>query len=131
MLRSCLGKSLCSVKVKFRWQSFCKVTSLYIILNILLPPIASSDPSNDVIQAPSQVERSQNVLFDPPLCYLQTDDGKVLNLQALCGKKPKWQPASVNQSSSTNSGAPSRLTPVSRSSIGASRGYNPDTAIEN
>ncbi len=121
-------------------------TVLFLVLNSLMTQEASSRPLDAISQYP-EVQNSQAGL---PLCYIQTADGRMINLEKLCGSS---FPAKTNSSGNTsipvmnnssgnvrapvmnnssgnanipvgtNSSAP--LPPVP-SRIGASRGYNPD-----
>lgn len=72
-------------------KCFCWAAALSIVLTPLMTQVAFSEPRS----AGSQYPEVQNFNVVPPLCYMETADGRVLDLQKVCNDSAK---------KSTNSG---------------------------
>ena len=61
---------------------FCWTATLSVVLNFLITGVAKSDP----ISASSQYPEAQKSKVNEPLCYMQTADGRILDLQKMCSE---------------------------------------------
>lgn len=89
------------------WKHLCRVTlisiPLFIPLLLLLSPAVWGQPqSNDRQFLLSNLQDSflsprlllQQAAIDEPFCFMQTADGRVIDLQRLCGSSTNGQPGS-------------------------------------
>lgn len=63
-------------------RCFCLAAALSVALTPLLTKVAFSRP----LSPRSQYPEVQNSRVDLPICYIQTADGRTVDLQRLCGK---------------------------------------------
>ncbi len=73
---------------------FCWTTALYFVLTPLMTKIALSLPIATGPQL-SGIQSSQNSNVDVPLCYIQTADGRIVNLQQLCSSQNSQDSSAV------------------------------------
>ncbi|MBV8886700.1 MAG: hypothetical protein JO235_22275 [Chroococcidiopsidaceae cyanobacterium CP_BM_RX_35] len=69
--------------------------TLSVILTLLAARVAFSSPTATVPQSP----QLQNSSVDVPLCYMQTADGRIMDLQNLCRQTSPASP--ISNASST------------------------------
>jgi len=96
-------------------------TALFFVLTPLMAKTTFSLP----VPTGAQNPKVQNPEINLPVCYLQTADGRILNLQRLCGQA---SPTITNPSSTTAPSSrisPSATVPIFRRGSGS--GYASDT----
>ena len=71
-------------------RCFYGAATLSAVLTLLTARVAFSNPTVTVPQFP----QSQNFNADVPLCYMQTADGRIVDLQNLCSKTSPASPIS-------------------------------------
>ena len=76
---------------------FCWTTALSVVLTPLMTKVALSLPLATGSQL-SGVQSNQNSSIDVPLCYIQTADGRVVDLQQLCSSNQNPPLASTSSS---------------------------------
>ncbi len=92
----------------------CVATTLAVAVIPVVTKIAFSRPISANSQYP-EVPKSNNA--DLPLCYIQTSDGKILDLQKLCGNPP----------TNTFNKSPSSRVPKAKFRRGSGSGYASDS----
>lgn len=97
------------------------LAAVSVALNLIMTKVAFSRP----ISASSQYPEVQNSDVDVPLCYLQTADGRTLDLQKLCGNSPTSNSPSNSISPASNSLSNRISVPIFRR--GAGNAYAPDS----
>lgn len=91
----------------------CLATTLAVVITPIVTKVAFSRP----ISASSQYPEVPFNNVDVPLCYIQTTDGKILDLQKLCGNSPT---NTINKS-------PSSRVPKAKFRRGSGSGYASDS----
>lgn len=100
----------------------CLAATLSVVVTPIVTKVAFSRPISASSQYP-EVPKFNNV--DVPLCYIQTTDGKILNLQKLCGNSPT---NTINKSpSNTFNKSPSSRVPKAKFRRGSGSGYASDS----
>lgn len=95
-------------------QLLCLAAILSVAFTPIVTKVAFSRPISASSQYP-EVPKFNNV--DLPLCYIQTSDGKILDLQKLCGNSPT---NTINKS-------PSSRVPKAKFRRGSGSGYASDS----
>lgn len=92
----------------------CLAATLSIAVTSIVTKLAVSRPISPNLQYP-EVPKVNNI--DVPLCYIETTDGKILDLQKLCGNSPT---NTINKS-------PSSRVPKAKFRRGSGSGYASDS----
>lgn len=102
-------------------KRFSLAVTLSLFVAASIDKVAFSVPLSTSSQPP-RWRRDSNT--DLPVCYLQTADGRILNLQTLCGKTPFT--SSSPSSTTANSSQPSGFAGVPSFRRGSGSGYASD-----
>lgn len=105
---------------------FCSAAALSLVMTAIIPKAAFSRPTSSDYQYP-EVPKSD---VDIPVCYIQTSEGRTLNLQKLCNETSPGTNSSSpgNNSSSFGSNSSSQGFPgVPSFRRGSGNSYASDT----
>ncbi|MEQ8753892.1 MAG: hypothetical protein RID09_10305 [Coleofasciculus sp. G1-WW12-02] len=72
-------------------KSFLMISFIAALVTLLVAKATFSNP----VLPDTQPQGSINLNIDDPVCYMQTEDGTVLDLSNLCGKEQLSRPTST------------------------------------